>query len=75
MDVTELLKQYGPYLGIMLFVLISGARDSPAWVFGWVYRSMRDDRDQWRTIALKGTELGSRSIALAQSMTPQPKEP
>jgi len=65
---------------LLLLVLIGGAKEKPAWVFGWVYlgmkRDLEQDRDQWRNLALKGTELGTRGMSLAQSvMTPQQKEP
>jgi hypothetical protein len=60
-------------IGILLILMWGGYTQK--WVFGWVFVQMREDRDRWRDLALRGTELGTRSVALAQAMTPQQKEP
>jgi hypothetical protein len=49
----------------LLFVCLwGGARG--IWVWGWYYRQVCDERDDWRRAALTGTNAAERLATLAQ---------
>lgn len=54
------LVQAGGMLGLLLFVLYSGARGW--WVFGWQYAAVVKDRDDWKGIALSGAQLAKQAV-------------
>jgi hypothetical protein len=58
----ETLDQWG-LLGVLILIGIAGARKW--WVFGWLYQDLEHDRNQWRTLALRGTTLTDDAIRLA----------
>lgn len=63
MEIVELpglAKQLDLVLGL-IFVIITGARGM--WVFGHVYTSAIQDRNEWRTLALSGLSLTDRSVS------------
>ena len=51
---------------LLLLVLIGGSRR--LWVFGQEYEEMKQDRDDWKALALRGTSLAERALE-----TPPPK--
>lgn len=58
---AELIRTLGLPLAILIGVLLSGARGM--WVFGRSFEDMKEDRDYWRTQALKGTDLADSALA------------
>lgn len=58
---AELIRTLGLPLAIMIGVLWSGARGM--WVFGRSFEDMKEDRDYWRSQALKGTDLTETALA------------
>ena len=61
-DVASVLDALskGGLLAGLLVVLVGGAKQW--WVFGWQFEMMRQDRDQWRSLALHGSELASKAV-------------
>jgi hypothetical protein len=61
----ELLDQVGRIgaAGMLIAALIGGFRRW--WVWGWQYQEMRDDRDQWRDIAIKGMTVAQGATTIA----------
>jgi hypothetical protein len=51
-------------IGLLIVALVTGARE--VWVFGWYYRQMRDDRDEWRDLARRGTGMAEKAVDVAQ---------
>jgi hypothetical protein len=58
----------GGIVALVLFVLISGARDTPLWIYGGAHRRIVNDcerrcteatdrADKWERLALRGTML------------------
>lgn len=41
--------------GALIIALLGGSRQW--WVFGWAYREMRKDRDQWKAQALRSVQI------------------
>jgi hypothetical protein len=60
------LKDGGTLFALFLFS-VGGLRQW--WVWGWQYREMRIERDQWKALALSGTLLASRAVTLADKVT------
>ena len=61
LDTVLSLIERGGMLALLLVIIGGGARQ--AWVFGWVYRQMLLERDEWKTIALKGLETLDKAAA------------
>ena len=53
-------------IGMLLSVLWGGARG--IWVWGWQYREAVRDRDEWKGLALRGTQMAQRAVTLANGM-------
>jgi hypothetical protein len=54
--------------GLLVFALIGGFRKW--WVFGWQYTETARERDEWKRLALGGTELSERAIQVAKGEAP-----
>jgi hypothetical protein len=50
--------------GLLIFALIGGFRRW--WVFGWQYSEKVRESDEWKRLALGGTDLAERSIQAAK---------
>jgi hypothetical protein len=62
-QITAVLRDGGAY-ALLVLVLWGGIKQ--AWVFGWVYRSVCDERDDWRRAALTGTDAAARVTTLIE---------
>ena len=47
-------------LGLLVIVIWGGAKQW--WVWGWIWREMKADRDRWRDIALSATNLADKVV-------------
>lgn len=57
----DIIKTIGD-LGVMgLLVVLMYGGIKRWWVYGWQYSEMVADRDQWKEMALRGTELAERA--------------
>lgn len=54
------VQTLGLPLALLIVVLWTGARG--LWVFGHVYSELLADRDRWRDLALKGTDLADSAL-------------
>lgn len=45
---------------LLVLTLIGGYKQW--WVFGWLYKDLVKDRDDWKALALKGTNLAERAL-------------
>jgi Mn2+/Fe2+ NRAMP family transporter len=61
-DIVNLLLGPAGTLVFALVVLFGGWKRW--WVFGWAYRDVLKDRDEWKEAALRGTRVAERTIAL-----------
>lgn len=66
MTINEILEalRAGGMTGLLVVALIGGFRRW--WVFGWHYKEVKRERDEWKALALGGTHLAERSITMAQ---------
>jgi hypothetical protein len=64
MALADFLQRAG-ILGLLVFILVSGARK--VWVWGFQLEEMRVDRDRWRDIALRSMGHANRSVDVAQN--------
>ena len=70
MDFFALLREYGFPTTALALVLVGGLR---GWyVFGWLYRDIVRDRDEWKHLALKGIYIAERAVTVAD---PSPRSP
>jgi len=52
--------------GLLVFALIGGFRKW--WVFGWQYKDVCKEKDEWKQLALGGTQLAERSVSVAKEV-------
>lgn len=58
-------------IGLLVFVLVGGAKKW--WVWGWSYEELVKDRDEWKELALSGTNLAERAVDLAAKKPRRPR--
>lgn len=51
------IVQTGGVVAVLVLIVVLGAKPRPWWVFGWRYREVTDERDEWKAIALRATNL------------------
>jgi hypothetical protein len=75
-DLTTLVEflSKGGLVGVLVAILIAGMKGY--WVWGWSYkeclereRQLRQERDEWRDLAVHGMDLADRGINLAGDIT------
>lgn len=59
--------QQGGIITFALVVLVGGAKEW--WVYGRHYRDALNDRDEWKRMALQGSELADRAVQVASTTT------
>lgn len=67
---TDILAQImGPAgaLVLALTILFGGFKKTPWWVFGWTYRGVVEEKDEWKRLALRGSEVTERVVSIAES--------
>lgn len=57
---TDFVKVLGLPLALTAVVLWTGAKG--VWRWGNAYDELREDRDYWRELALKGTDLAETAV-------------
>lgn len=62
MEIKDLLDvlETGGLLGLLTLIIIGGAKEW--WVYGRHYRDCLADRDEWKQMALAGTELADKAV-------------
>ncbi len=65
----SLLKDGGT-LALLVVVLVGGWKQW--WVFGWSFKDMKIERDEWRILALKGTSIAHQAVTMASSAATTP---
>lgn len=65
-SIADFLGKTG-VVGLLVFILVGGARK--VWVFGYQLVEMRQDRDQWRDLALKLLGQVDRTAGVADRIT------
>ena len=65
MDIKAVLDvvETAGLIGVLVLILVGGAREW--WVYGRFYRAALEDRDEWKRMALTGTELADRAVQVA----------
>jgi len=51
-------------IGILVLILVGGYKKW--WVWGHLYEASQRERDEWRDIALRGTELADRIVEITK---------
>ena len=64
-EILQLVRDAG-VSGLLLFALIGGFKKW--WVFGWQYKDVCREKDEWKSLALGGTYLAERSIATVKEV-------
>lgn len=64
----------GGLVGLLVIILVAGMRGY--WVWGWAYKEgiareqrLREERDEWRDLAIQGMTLADRGVSLAGTAT------
>lgn len=60
--------------GLLIIILWLGQKSEPGWVFGSVYKAMKEDRDYWKDLAIHSmglladsSEVGEQAVKIARS--------
>ena len=63
-DIINLINGPGGALVLMLVVIWTGVRQY--WVFGWLYKQEREEKEQWKEAALRGTRVAERVVSVTE---------
>jgi hypothetical protein len=55
---------------LLIMILVGGWRQY--WVFGWQFKQLQDERDEWKRMALRGTDFAERAVSLVAKSPQQP---
>ena len=58
-DFFEALDKFGTF-GVLILIIIGGMRGLYVWK--WQHDELRQDRDDWKTLALSGTAIAGRAV-------------
>lgn len=61
-DILDILNGGGVLATFVIFVVGCLKR---WWVFGWAYDQLKEDRDEWKALALSGTYIADKAVTLA----------
>lgn len=64
--IIELLQNVG-VLGLLVFILVGGSKGW--WVYGAIHEDVKRDRDDWKHMALEGTNLAEKAVTQATHAT------
>ncbi len=66
MDAAEIIQTVrdAGVTGLLVFALIGGFRRW--WVFGWQHNEVVKERDEWKRLALHGTNLSEKTVEVAR---------
>lgn len=64
--IIELLQNVG-VLGLLVFILVGGSKGW--WVYGAIHEDVKRDRDDWKHMALEGTNLAEKAVNQASAAT------
>lgn len=72
-QLIDLLLGPGGLLVALLIIIFTGMKGM--WVFGWYVRELRDDRDEWKEAALRGTRVAERVVSVHEKERDQREPP
>lgn len=61
-DLVQLLLGPAGTLVLALAILLGGWKGF--WVFGWQFRDVKREKDEWKAMALRGTDLVEKVVEL-----------
>lgn len=64
-EIIDLISRGGA-IAMFVFIIWSGSRDDPLWVFGWSFRKLERERDWWQEAALRSTDLAERTSTMSE---------
>lgn len=62
--ILQLLLGPAGTLVFALVVLVGGWRKW--WVYGWRYRELSEEKNEWKRLALRGTKMAERVVNVAE---------
>ena len=63
-ELIRILTGPGGLLVALLVIIFTGMKKK--WVFGWYAREIREDRDEWKEAALRGTRVAERVVSVRE---------
>lgn len=80
-ELLALAKQQGSLVLLLVLIIVTGSRG--LWIWGWQhkealasaatdYAEMKQDRDFWRTVGLRGVGAIEKAVSLAERQIPPP---
>ena len=72
MDFNDILNfvDKGGTIGLLVVILIGGMR--AWWVWGWLYREVVEEKNEWKDIALRGIISAEEAVDIVEK-TPIPQ--
>lgn len=62
-DILSTVRDAG-VIGLLVIIIVGGHRKW--WVWGYLYDQVLKERDEWKTLALRGTELADRMVTITK---------
>jgi hypothetical protein len=53
-------------IGLLVVILVGGSKRW--WAWGWQYEDLIKEKDEWKRLALSGTDMAEKLTSIAQSI-------
>lgn len=61
----------GGLVALLLVIFYGGMKKDPWWVFGWSFRELKVEKDEWKRLALQGTNMAERGVRTTEKIVDQ----
>lgn len=67
-EISEILASDAGTFAFVVLILISGWKG--IWVWGWSYKELKRERNEWRRLALMNKDLAHDAVRVVEKQTP-----
>lgn len=65
LSVLDYISKAG-FIGLLLVIIYGGMKQW--WVFGWLYKQERDEKEEWKNVALRSQHIATASTNIGEKL-------
>lgn len=58
---------------LLVVILYGGFKQEPWWVFGWQYRAVVEEKEEWKEVAKKAAHIGESAAVVGEHLVQRNK--